>query len=354
MTTTTSTFTQRKRRHQRLLHVMTKDNHLDVVPLNEGGRMIFVDEAYTAADTALLLAKTVRLARTSRVARHVLAGNFAAAYRAGNLSSEEFQSAKELRHFLGIALKVDTDNFRIYFPEYRVHPDIGLGLEAIETAASNACHLPRQDRMFALLREIVRLGNKPEYVDARACHRKARGKRMRETKDYLNEIFRSCKRQLAVRIDLGYDRRDAYDGQGTVRSGLTFKKVNSHRRRLRTAMRKAWGKDFSGSVLRLEWAPHKTYHFHLLVLLNGYKFQSRTHYAKEIGRMWKKASFGLGTSWEPEPHEGESRGTGTIRGDRPEEMAGLIMAASYLCKADHYIGYYKEKRDRTFFHGRLD
>lgn len=347
------TFTQRRQSHQRFLHVMTKENQIDVMPLEDGGQLIYIDEAYTAAQTALLLAQMVRLARTSSVSRHLLAETLSIARQAGDLTSDDQKAAAKLRQHLRIAVGIDTSMFRSYFPEHRFHPDILLGCEAIDTVDVYAASLPREKRMLELLRTILRLGNKPAYVEARSRHRKATGKRVRATKDYINAIFKTCARQLVVRVDLGYARHDAVDGQGTVRSGLTFAQVNKHRERLEKAMRSAWGSALCGFVMRLEWAPHKTYHFHLMVFLNNYKLQGRTSHAKKIGRMWNKATFGLGKSWEPKAHEGETRGTGVFHRDKPEQMPGLIKAATYLCKSDHYIGYYKGERDKTFFRGNF-
>ncbi len=348
------TFTQRKRSHQRMLHVMTKHSQKDIVQLEDGTNVVYLDEAYTAADTALLLAETVRLARIGDVSRHILTNDVTAAVLDGRLSGQKIQDVRKLQQFLKIAVRVNTEDFKTYFPEHQFHPGILLGLEAIEEIKLSAEYLPNNEQSLALLRAILRLGMTTKYVELRSHYRKAAGKRLRATKDYINAIFQQCKRQLVVRVDLGYKNIPSPDGQGTARSSVSFAKVGRHRERLEKAMGRAWGSSLSGFVMRLEWAPHKAFHCHLLVLLKGHKVQGRTFNAMKIGEMWAKATHGLGDHWEPTAHEGDTRGTGKIDGNKPEELAAVIKTAAYLCKEGHYIDYYKGEKEKTFFRGDLD
>ncbi|RZL68724.1 MAG: hypothetical protein EOP77_00345 [Variovorax sp.] len=346
-------FTQRKNDRYRLLHVMTKDEQLDVVPQEGGSQIIYVDKAYTAAHTALLIAGVVRHVRTSRVSSFALDPDLDDRLQMGSLSSEVYREVDNMRWGMRRLVAMDTGSIRANFPEHKFHPDITLGLDAIDDVRLASGHLTRRERMRELFHAIFRMSKETKYVLARSRYRKAQGKRVRATKDYIVALFKKCDRQLLVPVDLGYVRHDSINGQGELRAGLTFATVNTHRERLEKAMRRAWGSELSGFLMRLEWAPHKSFHFRLQVFLNGYRYLDRTSNAKRIGKMWVKATNGGGTHWEPEPHEGETRGTGMFHGDNPEELARLIKAATYLCKADHYIGYYKGERDRTFFRGKV-
>lgn len=192
-----------------------------------------------------------------------------------------------------------------------------------------------------------------DFSDLIHEHLRTVSKRLRATKDYINAIFKNCKRQLSVRVDLGYKNIPSPDGQGTVRSSLSLAKVGRHRERLEKAMGRAWGSSLSGFVMRLEWGPHKTFHFHLILLLNGHHVQGRTYNAKKVGRMWERATDGVGNHWEPTAHEGDTRDTGEIDGNKPEELAAVIKTAAYLCKEGHYIDYYKGEKEKTFFRGEV-
>lgn len=374
------------KRERHKLHLMTLRQQALVIPQSEGASSLVLDESFTAADTAIFLANLVRMVRTLPAARYILRGGLDVTPVPNYTADPERRRAELLKGELSRSLKIDTDMFKVYFPEHSFHPSIMAACEAIRHVQDAHGKHGTLTNVKLLLQLILQLVDEPKYVEIRRRHRKARTKRVRETKDYINELFKAHSRIMAVRVDLSYSSGLAPAGNTTVRNSLTFRQVWRHRREFFSALpdvlsfvrRKKEDRDADqrspqghtsankdrkerhdvfpllGFVARLEWAPHKSYHLHVLVLLDGRKVEDRTAFAKKMGDLWCKVTGGLGNHWEPGPHLDEKRGTGCFHREDYAGRAGLIEAAMYLCKQDYYIGFHKGERDRTFFHGRLN
>lgn len=373
------------KRERHKLHLMTLRQQAIVVPQSEGAPSLVLDESFTAADTAIFLANLVQMVRTHPAARYILRGGLDLGPFPSNTEDPERRRAELLKGELGRSLKIDTEMFKIYFPAHSFHPSITAACEAIRHVQEGHGKHGTLSNVKFLLQLILKLVDEPQYVEIRRRHRKARAKRVRETKDYIEALFETHSKILVVRVDLSYANGLAPDGNTTVRNSLAFRQVWRHRREFFAALhaelsftrrKKSDGQDgqrlpqgqtrankdreerpdvfpLLGFVARLEWAPHKSYHLHMLVLLDGHKAEQRTAYAKKMGDLWCKVTGGLGNHWEPQPHPNEKRGTGRFHRNDEVGRAGLLEAAMYLCKQDYYIGFHKGKRDRTFFHGRL-
>lgn len=340
-----------KQRHRRTLHLMTLEDQLIVIPQSDGDTHLVIDEHYTAADTAIFLANLAKLARTSKSAPHILGLGLHEAFERAFIDKGVCKEGRGLLHKLRRALSVDIRQFRNYFPEHEMHPDIDAAQQAILHAQSLSAGAANDESLRFLLRTLREVSMAPEFVAARRRHSRASGKRVLETKTYINKLFQERSRVLAVRVDLGYRIPSGTHGWGADTSGATtLEQTRQHRLAMMRELRQVLGDCLRGYVVRMEWAPHKSFHYHCYFFLDGHKVQRRTHYANLIGSIWTKTT-GNGYHFEPEPCKGARRGTGMFHRDDKEGRRAVVETATYLCKADYYIGFYKGVRHKTFFHG---
>lgn len=349
MSTSKPKFTQIKRDYIRDLQTLMLVSQMGVIILKNGEPLHIFDESSTAAYQAIFLADLVRQVRLSKVTKHILGDSIQTAYASGVLDQAGRIKGMWMKNELACLLKIDVESFRDHFPEHSFHPDISAGLEAITELQKGAMQIPGADLSKVVALAVLRASRKPEYAAARRRHTRARSKRVREVKDYVAALFAQRSRLLAVRVDLGYSKEPSFTGGMTE---VSFDQVGADREALIRELHKMPDNKFMGYVLRVEWGPKKGYHLHMLALLDGHKAHDRTGIAREIGTAWTNVTKGKGTHWEPKELKGEERGTDMIHRKVPTERAALLHAARYLCKAGHYIEFYRGKGVRTFFHGR--
>lgn len=348
MSTNKPKLTTIKSDYVRDLQTLMRVSQMGVTLLEDGEPLHIFDEATTAANHAILLADLVRQIRLSKVTKHILDDSIEAAHAGGVLDKAGRRKGIWMKKELACMLKIDVESFHDHFPEHSFHPDISAGLEAIMELQKGVMQIPGTDLAKEVAIAVLRASRKPEYAAARRRHTRARSKRVREVKDYVQALFAQRSRLLAVRVDLGYSKEPSFTGGVTE---VSFDQVGADREALIRKLHKMPDNKFMGYVLRVEWGPKKGYHLHMLALLDGHKAQDRTGIAKAIGEVWARATKGQGNHWEPKVLNGEERGTGMFhRGDRLGR-SGLLHAANYLCKAGYYVEFYQGEGVRTFFHG---
>lgn len=348
MSTSKPKFTQIKRDYIRDLQSLMMSSQRSVIPLEGDGQHHVLDESSTAAYQAIFLADLVRQVRLSKITRHILGDGIQAAYASRRIDEAGRRKGIWMRDGLSRMLEIDVESFCAYFPAHSFHPDLRAGLEAITELQKGAMQVPGKDLIKAAALTILSISRKPEYVTARRRHTRARSKRAKSIKNYLQALFAERSRLLAVRVDLGYRQEPSFTGAMTE---VSFDQVNTDRDALVRSVREKLGDIFVGYVLRLEWGPRKGYHLHMLALLDGHKAHSRTGHAMGIGAAWMNVTKGQGTHWEPLALKGEDRGTGMFHRDDDGGRAGLLHAANYLCKAGYFVEFDQGKGVRTFFHG---
>jgi hypothetical protein len=111
-----------------------------------------------------------------------------------------------------------------------------------------------------------------------------------------------------------------------------------------------------GYCWKLELAPHKGFHYHMIFFYDGSKVQQDTNIARMIGEYWMNVitqGKGLYYNCNADKSKYERCGIGTINHYDTELRENLNLAAQYLAKPDDYLrdNASNIEVDRTFGRG---
>lgn len=108
---------------------------------------------------------------------------------------------------------------------------------------------------------------------------------------------------------------------------------------------------YRGYALKLEYGLDKTYHYHVLVLLNGDVVREASTISKLIGEYWKKQiTEGKGGAYNCNAATYKESGIGSVKYYDSEKRAVLeTVVAAYLTKVDFYIRMTKPDGHHAFW-----
>lgn len=164
-------------------------------------------------------------------------------------------------------------------------------------------------------------------------------KRQEEYCGYADALFRTCSRQLVIRVDLNYSKqaRDAITPQTAIHD-LNHLVTNMAHNKIFS--------DLNGYMAKLEYGIEKGLHWHALFFFNGSvrNASARHHLVNECGDYWKTViTKGRGDYWNCHVEESSywrlgRLGIGEINADQlglRENLNRYVI--SYLCKGDQYL-----------------
>jgi hypothetical protein len=172
----------------------------------------------------------------------------------------------------------------------------------------------------------------------RQRHKEA-DKRYREYCHYVDALFFSCSRLVAIRLDLSFSKE--HEDAWTLDQAKSHLQ-KFHRNRQRNRLFEGW----MGYVAKLEYGIEKGLHIHLLIFFNGHvrRGSSHIHLAEQIGEYWVKViTKSMGTYWNcnanAEQFKRLSRmGVGDIQATdnvtRHNLKSEVLM---YLCKSSQFL-----------------
>jgi len=184
---------------------------------------------------------------------------------------------------------------------------------------------------------------------------KAFEKPAKENYDSLVSMIRAnlaaCHHLLVLRIDLGYAQHycdPALSGEQAIK----YEEVRQHRVKLIRFLKRRLPKGaYRGYALKLEFGLDKTYHYHVLVLLNGDVVREGATISKLIGEYWKQyITEGKGGAYNCNAATYKDSGIGSVKYDDAEKRVILeTVVAAYLTKPDYYIRMTKTDGHRAFW-----
>lgn len=160
-----------------------------------------------------------------------------------------------------------------------------------------------------------------------------------------------------LRFDLGYAKHycDPELSGGHV---ISYEDVRSHRRALRRFLKRDLSKMLPngackgmGFGIKLEFGLDKTFHFHVIVILNGDVICQHAVIAEMICQYWdERITHGKGGSYSCFRSFYVKEGIGSVRYDDEEKLRTLEWSVvPYVTKADFYIDMVKPEGHRSFW-----
>lgn len=159
--------------------------------------------------------------------------------------------------------------------------------------------------------------------------------------NYIRAWFGVHSKLLVLRIDLGYMNRFCNPYITFAGDCVEYSEVKDHRERLIRHLRENMLKGcWVGHAWKLEYGLDKSYHYHMLILLNGEKVCQDITIAQLIGDHWKnEITDGKGLYWNCNAHKADYHdcGIGMVHYDDKQSMQGLEKAITYLTKPEYYV-----------------
>ncbi|WP_225781149.1 inovirus-type Gp2 protein [Xenophilus sp. Marseille-Q4582] len=292
-----------------------------------------------------------------------------------NEADRQKKQARQLT-YAGKALKLDLDLIRYEYPGHGFHPCAMALMHAAQAAkdalnawrrspeglnASNAAQMRKREQLAQeILAEVQETSRTASYREEAERIRHTTWQRMDSTKNLIEHMFNQRSRLLCVRVDLRYRHfflGERYDA--SLPGHPSFEMVGVHREHLLNILRRQIFKDcLFGYILRIEWAPGTGFHLHLMLLIDGRERRGGVEIGNLIGRKWRTEvtqGHGYDFNCNRKAMNGgyKMRGTGMFERADAQGCRGLMKAAEYLAKADHFISFYRSDRQRTYFRSQI-
>jgi hypothetical protein len=169
--------------------------------------------------------------------------------------------------------------------------------------------------------------------------------------NYVDYLFKRHKRLLHIRVDLSIDRHYTPDDASSLSVILdyfyTFKKLMS---------RKEKPFDYlDGYIAHVEYGRQKGHHIHMSLFYYGQKKIKDGYIADQIREVWLHITGGIGLfqSTNLDKRVPICNALGIIEADDTDKIHCLYYVIWYLCKADQYLTYKHNNRQRLFFRGEI-
>lgn len=242
---------------------------------------------------------------------------------------------------------LDTFSHHKLSPYFKLFADEVLAHEAWSMVLIE--DVPRLNLWVSRLRDAAKEEGFAKVVDA---HERAARKNAASVRKYIAGLFERHSRLTVVRVDVGLSREYRREhGEPDPRV------VKRQLRALLKQIRRNFPATV-GYVWKLEHGPAKSYHVHLMLLLNGHEVREDVTIGQLVGNRWKAITDDNGTYWncnaEKKLYEKLGiLGIGVIDYDQLDLRTNLVEAALYLTKVDYYARLNAPGVKRTFGKGVL-
>jgi hypothetical protein len=196
------------------------------------------------------------------------------------------------------ALKVDISIIHQNFQAFQFHPLLALVFEEakemdlfthvwwIKSAiSSDATMLVSSFNQF--VSKIRSISNTTSFKRKIRNFERNSNENLAKFKEYISAHFARRSRLLFLRLDLGY--RDAFVNLVERNVETIYRKIKSDWHKLHTDLnRKILQKNLRGFVWKLEYGLKKSFHLHVLLILDSSNLRSEITIGKIIGDHWEK------------------------------------------------------------------
>lgn len=246
------------------------------------------------------------------------------------------------------AMKVRTANPRIaafqhLFTNADLHARIYNGKIVGADAVTTAEMLNKlvQDYRFAM--------SQAGFKQACRKYQRASVKNLKGVMNYIRHLQERHSRLLVLRVDFSWADEHKAD--------ITADDARKHRQQFfRNMQKNPLFRHVLGTVWKLEYAPQRKFHYHMLFILNGNKAQQDGVIAHAFGEYWKHTiTQGKGIYYNCNAHKARYKNCclGKLeRGDNSKDE-GLLEALSYITKIDAFARLVLPGNARTFGRGEV-
>lgn len=196
------------------------------------------------------------------------------------------------------ALKADISTIHQNFKTFQFHPLLALALkEANEKnlfddawrvkSAINAEAVTLVSSFNQFFTKIRSISNSTNFKQIARNFERNSNENFAKFNEYIPAHFARRSRLLFVRLDLGY--REAYVNLVERDVETIYRKIKKDWHKLHTDLnRKILKKNFLGFVWKLEYGLKKSFHLHVLLILDSSNLRSDITIGKIIGDHWEK------------------------------------------------------------------
>lgn len=184
-----------------------------------------------------------------------------------------------------------------------------------------------------------------------ACrkYQRASVKNLKGVMNYIRHLQERHSRLLVLRVDLSWADEHKAD--------ITADDARKHRQQFfRNMQKNPLFRHVLGTVWKLEYAPQRKFHYHMLFILNGNKAQQDGVIAHAFGEYWKHTitkGKGIYYNCNANKERYEDCCLGKLkRGDGSKDK-GLLQALSYITKIDACARLVLPGNARTFGRGEV-
>lgn len=254
------------------------------------------------------------------------------------------------KYFLDI-----NDLLEIYSPEYEYSSSVDLFFRCCSILDIGSEYLvkplrytTRGVRQFELFNDLIRCirveALSSVYRDSVYRQREKQERRMRSARKLVSDMLEKRSRFDVIRIDLSYQYEAA--------NNITLQQAKSDLARLFSNRRHKprLFEKYLGGLWKLEWAPLKGYHFHLLLFFKD--IEKDAYLAQGIIKYWNASitkGKGIGFNCNAKKNEYQRLGIGRI--ERTDELKLKILIEDviyYLAKTDQCLRAKKVGGEKVF------
>ncbi|AVX36248.1 YagK/YfjJ domain-containing protein [Yersinia massiliensis] len=221
----------------------------------------------------------------------------------------------------------------------RTHNGKIVGADTVTTA----------EMLNKLVQDYRCAASQAEFRKAYRKYQRSSVKNLKGVMNYIGHLQERHSRLLVLRVDLSWANEHKAD--------ITADDARKYRQQLfRNMQKNPLFRHVLGTVWKLEYAPQRKFHYHMLFILNGNKAQQDGVIAHAFGEYWKHTiTKGKGIYYNCNANKAryEDCCLGKLeRGDCSKDK-GLLKALSYITKIDACARLVLPGNARTFGRGEL-
>ncbi|EEE2765296.1 inovirus-type Gp2 protein [Salmonella enterica] len=222
----------------------------------------------------------------------------------------------------------------------RVHNGKIVGADTVTTA----------EMLNKLVQDYRSAVSQAGFKQAYRKYQRASVKNLKGVMNYIRHLQERHSRLLVLRVDLSWANEHKAD--------ITADMARQCRQQLfRNMQKNPLFRHVLGTVWKLEYAPQRKFHYHMLFILNGNKAQQDGVIAHAFGEYWKHTiTKGKGIYYNCNANKAlyEECCLGKLkRGDNSKDK-GLLQALSYITKIDACARLVLPGNARTFGRGEIN
>lgn len=265
------------------------------------------------------------------------------------------------------AFKCDIKGIKKCFQNHEFHPLLDLVIRAADKRylfrRANHIQVEGGDAASVLadacndfIRDVTEVGGTKEFkLKVRVFERRAK-ENFRQFSRYVEAHYRRKARLLWVRLDLWYE--DPYLTSVNRDPGTVYRRIKRDWHQLhRDLAQKIFKAHLRGFVWKLEFGVSRSFHLHVVLILDGANLKSDIKLAKIVGDRWKKfVTEGRGGyhNCNAQKFKYGDIGIGEIHRDNMEMRHNLChRVGGYMTKPDLIVAIQAPDKGRSFGKGKM-